>query len=308
MSDPTRPGRFALAAVGLVGLTVAGGWAVGTLRKRAAPPADPAAPPVAAAAGRGAVLFQVHCAGCHGPDGRGDGPVSATLRPPPRDLTARPWRGEVGPEYVRRVVADGLPGTAMPAFRHAVPAADLDPLVGHTLDLARRPAESAPDPGAALLREAGFADLRGGTPPPLTVTDAAGADTALAGLKGRLVLVHFWGTGCLPCQKEMPGLKRVEDELAARGLTVLHVCADADDAADAQRVASGVAPGLRAHVELTGLGLARFEATVLPTAWLVGPDGKTVGRAHGARDWTAPALRRLVEHHLPGRREAPESP
>jgi mono/diheme cytochrome c family protein len=299
VTEPTRPGRFALIAVGVVALTVAGGWAVGTLRRKPTPPAEPATPPVASATGRGAVLFQVHCASCHGPDGRGDGPVAATLRPPPRDLTARPWRGEVGPEYVRRIVTDGLSGTAMPAFRHAIPAADLDPLVAYTLDLARRPTASPSDPDAALLREAGFADLRGSAAPPLRVTDAAGKDTTLADLKGRLVLIHFWGTACLHCQKEMPGLKRVEDDLAAKGLTVLHVCTDADDAAEAQRVVSGVAAGLRAHVELTGLGLARFEASTLPTVWLIGPDGAPIARTTGARDWTTEASRRILERWLP---------
>jgi mono/diheme cytochrome c family protein len=35
----------------------------------------------------GAALYQRHCASCHGADGRGEGPVAATLRTPPTDLT-----------------------------------------------------------------------------------------------------------------------------------------------------------------------------------------------------------------------------
>jgi len=35
----------------------------------------------------GRIAFERHCAACHGVDGRGDGPVAATLHTPPADLT-----------------------------------------------------------------------------------------------------------------------------------------------------------------------------------------------------------------------------
>lgn len=35
----------------------------------------------------GAALFRAHCASCHGPEGRGDGPVSPLLKVPVPDLT-----------------------------------------------------------------------------------------------------------------------------------------------------------------------------------------------------------------------------
>jgi copper resistance protein D len=37
---------------------------------------------------QGESLFVAHCAVCHGPEGRGDGPGAASLNPPPADLTA----------------------------------------------------------------------------------------------------------------------------------------------------------------------------------------------------------------------------
>jgi mono/diheme cytochrome c family protein len=33
-------------------------------------------------------LFQFYCASCHGREGKGDGPVAASLKRPPPDLTA----------------------------------------------------------------------------------------------------------------------------------------------------------------------------------------------------------------------------
>ena len=37
---------------------------------------------------RGETLFRLHCAGCHGEEGRGDGPVAEYLKVAPTDLTA----------------------------------------------------------------------------------------------------------------------------------------------------------------------------------------------------------------------------
>ena len=39
-----------------------------------------------AAAADGVMLYRDHCARCHGPQGRGDGPEAATLAHPPRNL------------------------------------------------------------------------------------------------------------------------------------------------------------------------------------------------------------------------------
>jgi len=36
---------------------------------------------------RGPDLFRAHCAACHGPDGKGNGPVGAALKTKPADLT-----------------------------------------------------------------------------------------------------------------------------------------------------------------------------------------------------------------------------
>jgi mono/diheme cytochrome c family protein len=35
----------------------------------------------------GQILYVRHCASCHGPDGEGDGPLAASLKRPPADLT-----------------------------------------------------------------------------------------------------------------------------------------------------------------------------------------------------------------------------
>ena len=65
-------------------------------------------------------LFQEYCSACHGPAGRGDGPLVPQLARPPRDLTRAAWiflsRSEpAGAErlVLARIIKFGLNGSEM---------------------------------------------------------------------------------------------------------------------------------------------------------------------------------------------------
>lgn len=71
---------------------------------------------------RGATMYALHCAVCHGLSGAGDGPAAELLMPPPRDFTRGEFRlvsTENGaPTHADLVstLARGVPGSAMPAW------------------------------------------------------------------------------------------------------------------------------------------------------------------------------------------------
>lgn len=46
--------------------------------------------------------------------------------------------------------------------------------------------------------------------------NAQGASLKLASLRGKVVLVHFWGSWCPPCRQEMPELEKLYKALAER--------------------------------------------------------------------------------------------
>lgn len=108
-----RGRRSSLAWVGAFVLATAGLFAHQAVRLSRLPPRNPV-PPTAESVRLGARLYRAHCAVCHGPEGRGDGPAAAGLVPRPADLrrTAR----MVDPVLFSRIT-EGLPGTPMPAFR-----------------------------------------------------------------------------------------------------------------------------------------------------------------------------------------------
>ena len=78
------------------------------------------------------------------------------------------------------------------------------------------PEPAAPEPAAATN------DLVGA--PAREFTDLEwldGHSRTLASLRGQVVLVRFWTDTCPYCRRTAPLLKKLDDELRARGLTVL---------------------------------------------------------------------------------------
>lgn len=63
-------------------------------------------------------LYERHCASCHGPEGRGDGPSAAGLRPPPADFVVHVGHHREGEFFW--LITHGVPRTAMPAFQNVL--------------------------------------------------------------------------------------------------------------------------------------------------------------------------------------------
>jgi peroxiredoxin len=86
--------------------------------------------------------------------------------------------------------------------------------------------------GFVLLRGGNGGGLAAGSPaPPLRLPAVAGADVDLRSFSGRVVILNFWASWCAPCVEEMPSLETLYRTLAPRGLVVLGVSADEDEAA-----------------------------------------------------------------------------
>lgn len=68
----------------------------------------------------------------------------------------------------------------------------------------------------------------------LKLTDLSGSQQSLGSLKGRIVILNFWATYCIPCKSEMPDLAAIQNEYAALGVQVIG--ASTDEVGDRQKV------------------------------------------------------------------------
>jgi thiol-disulfide isomerase/thioredoxin len=70
------------------------------------------------------------------------------------------------------------------------------------------------------------------TPVVLTPVDRAGFDAAMEKHRGKVVLVDYWATWCLPCVEQLPHTLEIGRKLGQRGLSVVTVSCDDPDEAD----------------------------------------------------------------------------
>jgi cytochrome c biogenesis protein CcmG/thiol:disulfide interchange protein DsbE len=122
----------------------------------------------------------------------------------------------------------------------------------------------------------------------------------LEALKGRVVVVNFWASWCLPCREEMPTLQRLSQTWAGAGKPVTVVGVDASDvrSAAAEFLAEvGVTyPTVYDKQGLNGGVAASWSVTGLPQTWFVARDGSRAGRIAGRV--TAADLRSRVDQLL----------
>jgi len=76
-----------------------------------------------------------------------------------------------------------------------------------------RPASPTSQPGIA----------KGNAAPAITGTTLDGASFDLASLRGRPVIVNFWGPSCIPCRDEFPLFKQELAAHAADGLAIVGI-------------------------------------------------------------------------------------
>jgi cytochrome c biogenesis protein CcmG, thiol:disulfide interchange protein DsbE len=70
----------------------------------------------------------------------------------------------------------------------------------------------------------------GSNAPDFTVQDSD-HKVSLGQFRGQVVVLNFWGSFCPPCIEETPSLVRMQNRLKAKGVVVLAVSIDSDDAA-----------------------------------------------------------------------------
>ncbi len=88
---------------------------------------------------QGRTIFLDRCISCHGPNGKGDGPLAKNLTGPPvGDLTISKWKHGDKPEEVRAVIAKGIDKSQMPGWLSALEPTGVNAVAAYVYHLAGR--------------------------------------------------------------------------------------------------------------------------------------------------------------------------
>jgi cytochrome c biogenesis protein CcmG/thiol:disulfide interchange protein DsbE len=128
----------------------------------------------------------------------------------------------------------------------------------------------------------------GANAPDFTVQDSDHRVT-LSQFRGQVVVLNFWGSFCPPCIEETPSLVRMQERLKAKGVTVLAVSIDSEDAPyhrflkDYNINLLTVRDGEKKSSDLYG-------TTGWPETFIIDRNGVVRRKFIGAVDWTSPEI------------------
>ena len=63
----------------------------------------------------------------------------------------------------------------------------------------------------------------------LVLADLKGQSQGLGQWRGKVLIVNYWATWCLPCREEMPGFSRLQDKYRDKGVQFVGISIDTAD-------------------------------------------------------------------------------
>ena len=126
------------------------------------------------------------------------------------------------------------------------------------------------------------------------VFDINGKPAHLSDLRGKVVVLNFWGSWCPPCIEETPALNRLQKYIASRNAVVLGVAADEDPAAyekflREQGVIFQTYRDPATHNNISPIGES-YGTTMVPETYIIGRDGKIERKIIGSQEWDSPEM------------------
>lgn len=136
----------------------------------------------------------------------------------------------------------------------------------------------------------------------LVLPAGAGADTSDLDLEahaGKVVVVDFWASWCVPCRRSFPWLNEMQARYADDGLVIIGVNLDAS-ADDARQFLSEVPAAFSIHFDPAGDLAREFDVVAMPSSYVFGRDGalhtRHLGFRVGDRDDYERTLRTLLQN------------
>ena len=113
--------------------------------------------------------------------------------------------------------------------------------------------------------------------PDFTISDKEGSEVSLSALRGKYVLLDFWGTWCQACMKELPDMKRFHKKHRKELVIIQRGLPGEGKSLERNRGELQKSPEMDSvrDTEENSCLAEKYGVSVFPTKFLIDPDGKT---------------------------------
>ncbi|RBL90561.1 TlpA family protein disulfide reductase [Chitinophaga flava] len=118
----------------------------------------------------------------------------------------------------------------------------------------------------------------GATPADFTLKNAADQSIRLSDYKGKYLLIDFWASWCGPCRASFPHMRELYNQYKGKNFEILSISTDRDKAAWLKAMKEDNNPWAQAHDPKSEVAKDLFNVQVLPTLYLISPEGKIIAQ------------------------------
>ena len=126
--------------------------------------------------------------------------------------------------------------------------------------------------------------------------DGRALDTSA--MKGRVAVLDFWATWCMPCRAEMPGMETLWQNYKEQGLVIAAVSVDEGSRGRIETFSKLFDLSFPILLDPESKVSDLYKVSNMPTSFLIDRNGKIVSRIVGTEEWTSPEAIQLVEKLL----------
>ena len=117
--------------------------------------------------------------------------------------------------------------------------------------------------------------------------------------KGKIILLNFWASWCLPCIRELPSMDRLQQSLGGSDFSVVAISLDRGGAKVAKRLFRRIKiTNLKLYVDKTSASAKKLGVRFMPTTFIFDRKGRKIGKLQKAAEWDSPEAKDLIKFFI----------